>query len=89
MTNNQPPHDEIAERAANDPDLPDLIARCLGGDQSAFAALYERYAPALYRLAYSVLRDTQDAEDVLQHKPDGGYHAHRDFECQLLALCLG
>lgn len=56
----------VAERAANDPDLPDLITRCLDGDQVAFAALYERYAPALYRLAYSVLLDAQDAEDVLQ-----------------------
>jgi RNA polymerase sigma-70 factor (ECF subfamily) len=53
-------------RIANDPDLPDLIARCLAGDQTAFAALHERYAPSLYRLAYSVLLVDQDAEDVLQ-----------------------
>lgn len=51
---------------ANDPDLPELVARCSRGDQAAFAALYERYAPGLYRLAYSVLLVEQDAEDVLQ-----------------------
>ena len=50
----------------NDPDLPDLIARSLAGDQAAYAALYERYAPGLYRLAYSILLVEQDAEDVLQ-----------------------
>lgn len=54
------------ERVANDPDLPALMERCLAGDQSAFAALYDRYAPSLYRLAYSILLVEQDAEDVLQ-----------------------
>lgn len=54
------------QRAANDPDLPELIERCLRGEQAAFATLYERYAPSLYRLAYSVLLVEQDAEDVLQ-----------------------
>lgn len=51
---------------ANDPDLSDLIVCCLRGDQVAFATLYERYAPSLYRLAYSILLVEQDAEDVLQ-----------------------
>ncbi|HEX3051798.1 MAG TPA: RNA polymerase sigma factor [Aggregatilineaceae bacterium] len=50
----------------NDPDLPELIVRCLRGDQTAYATLYERYAPGLYRLAYSVLLEEQDAEDVVQ-----------------------
>jgi RNA polymerase sigma-70 factor (ECF subfamily) len=50
----------------NDPDLTDLINRCLNGDQGAYAILYERYAASLYRLAYSVLLVEQDAEDVLQ-----------------------
>ncbi len=53
-------------RAANDPDLPETIERCLRGEQAAFAVLYDRYAPSLYRLAYSVLLVEQDAEDVLQ-----------------------
>jgi RNA polymerase sigma-70 factor (ECF subfamily) len=52
--------------STNDPDLPALIERCLAGDQSAYATLYERYAPSLFRLAYSVLLVEQDAEDVLQ-----------------------
>jgi RNA polymerase sigma-70 factor (ECF subfamily) len=61
------PDSPLATRpSSNDPDLPDLIARCLLGDQVAYATLYERHAPGLYRLAYSILLVEQDAEDVLQ-----------------------
>lgn len=52
--------------SSNDPDLMDLIARSVAGDQAAYATLYDRYAPGLYRLAYSILLVEQDAEDVLQ-----------------------
>lgn len=43
-----------------------LIARCLQGDQAGYAQLYELYAPAIYRLCYSLLLNRQDAEDVMQ-----------------------
>lgn len=43
-----------------------LVERCTAGDQRAFSALYDFYAGGLYRLAYSILLDRQDAEDVLQ-----------------------
>lgn len=43
-----------------------LIARCLSGDQTAYAELYDSYAAGLYRLAYSILLNVGDAEDVLQ-----------------------
>lgn len=43
-----------------------LIARCLRKDQTAYAALYERFAAGLYRLCYSLVLDRQDAEDVAQ-----------------------
>ncbi len=43
-----------------------LVDRCKGGDQTAYAELYEHYAAGLYRLAYSILLDVGDAEDVLQ-----------------------
>src|SRR5258706_11047276 len=46
--------------------LQELIQRCLHGDQSAFSALYEAVAPGLYRLAYSILLQQEDAEDVVQ-----------------------
>ncbi|HVO42402.1 MAG TPA: RNA polymerase sigma factor [Aggregatilineales bacterium] len=43
-----------------------LIAHCQTGDQAAYGALYQAVTPGLYRLAYSILLDRQDAEDVTQ-----------------------
>ncbi len=43
-----------------------LITRCLNDDQAAYAVFYNTVAPGLYRLAYSILLDPQDAEDVVQ-----------------------
>ncbi len=43
-----------------------LIARCLTGDQTAFATLYDQCAPSIYRLCYGLLMNRQDAEDVMQ-----------------------
>jgi RNA polymerase sigma-70 factor, ECF subfamily len=57
-----------AERMGHDDEraIGTLIARCLEGDQSAFAELYNMVAGGMYRLAYSILLDKQDAEDVVQ-----------------------
>ena len=48
--------------------LPDyqLISLALGGDTSAFAAIYSRYAEALYRYCVSLVRHQEDARDVVQ-----------------------
>lgn len=43
-----------------------MIRAALKGEQSAYAALYERYVGGLYRLCYSLLLQQQDAEDVVQ-----------------------
>jgi len=43
-----------------------LTARLEAGDVSALAALYDRYAVAVYRLALALLGREADAEDVLQ-----------------------
>ena len=42
------------------------IANALGGDQSAFARLVERYTGAVYNLCYRMLANQQDAEDATQ-----------------------
>jgi len=42
------------------------IARCLAGDQTGYASLYESFAPGIYRLCYSLVLNRQDAEDVTQ-----------------------
>jgi len=41
-----------------------LIQLHLSGDPRGMEAIYERYFDRVYRLAYSKLRSTQDAEDV-------------------------
>lgn len=45
---------------------PELVARVLGGAREEFAVLVRRHNQRLYRAARAVLRDDQEAEDVLQ-----------------------
>ncbi len=42
------------------------IERCLRGDQMGYAALYDHFAPIVYRMCYSLLLNREDAEDVTQ-----------------------
>lgn len=58
-------HLSRADNFAADPTAA-LIARCLAGDQTAYAALYEQLATGLFRLCYSLVLHKQDAEDVVQ-----------------------
>jgi len=51
-------------RVAGD-DLP-LVKRSLEGDARAFAELVRRYEGALYRLAWRMLRNDEEARDVVQ-----------------------
>ncbi len=59
------------------------VARCLAGDQTGYASLYEAFAPGVYRLCYSLVLNRQDAEDVTQEtfvyafKNLGRYDARR------------
>jgi RNA polymerase sigma-70 factor, ECF subfamily len=43
-----------------------LVARLAAGDPAALAALYDRHADAIYRVAFRRLGDRQHAEEVLQ-----------------------
>jgi RNA polymerase sigma-70 factor (ECF subfamily) len=49
-----------------DTDEAALIQRCRAGDLAAFEPLVERYRQRVYRLAYNVLRDQEEAWDVAQ-----------------------
>lgn len=44
----------------------ELIARCLEGEETAYATVYNLYAEMIYRLCYSLLGHKEDAEEVLQ-----------------------
>ena len=69
---------------ADDSAQPDdfaLIARMCNGDQDALGVLYDRWSQRVYALAQMLLRDTRDAEEIVQetfwqtwrdaHKCDG------------------
>ena len=43
-----------------------LIQRTLSGDKQAFVALFDRHYALLYSLAFSILRDRDRVQDVLQ-----------------------
>ena len=57
-----------AETAVPAPAVSDeaLMAQICEGDREALASLFRRYAPIVRGVAYRVLRDTSEADDLLQ-----------------------
>jgi len=43
-----------------------LISRCQQGDQGAFKELFDQYHKRVYRIAYGVVRQREDALDIVQ-----------------------
>ena len=43
-----------------------LIARCCEGDKQALGTLFQRYARLVRGIAYKILRDPSEADDLLQ-----------------------
>jgi RNA polymerase sigma-70 factor, ECF subfamily len=43
-----------------------LVSKAKAGDHSAFGSLYERHRARVYSTAFRILRNQQDAEDVVQ-----------------------
>ncbi len=52
--------------AAHDPTDEALMARVCNGDREALASLFRRYARIVRGVAYRVLRDASEADDLLQ-----------------------
>jgi RNA polymerase sigma-70 factor (ECF subfamily) len=44
----------------------ELVARCRKGDLSAFETIYQRHSTPLFNLAYRMVGNASDAEDLLQ-----------------------
>lgn len=69
-----------------------LVARALGGDRDAFAALVRRYQRPVYGLACRMLGDATDAEDAAQetfvraYTRLGSYRPNGRFGSWLLAI---
>lgn len=62
------------------PTDPDLMRRASDGDDAAYRGLVDRHAPHLYRLAFSLVGNAVDAEDVLQETFLGAFRHLRKFE---------
>jgi len=59
-----------------------LIERCRAGDIAAFEPLVEKYRQRVWRLAYNVLRDREEAWDVAQEAFIKAYQALPSFRGQ-------
>jgi RNA polymerase sigma-70 factor, ECF subfamily len=55
-----------SSRPPAEPDEGELIRRCQAGDVAAFEPLVEKYRARVWRLAYQVLRDREEALDCAQ-----------------------
>jgi RNA polymerase sigma-70 factor (ECF subfamily) len=58
----------------------DLVRRLRGGDAEAFRALVRQYSGDLYGLAYSLMGNAADAEDVVQQALVGAVRGIGSFE---------
>jgi RNA polymerase sigma-70 factor (ECF subfamily) len=59
-----------------------LIRRCIAGDATAFEPLVEKYRQRVWRLAYQVLHDREEAWDVAQEAFVRAFHSLPSFRGQ-------
>src|SRR5262245_48913137 len=59
-----------------------LIQRCVAGDASAFEPLLARYRQRVFRLAYQLLRDREEAWDCAQEAFVRAFHSLSSFRGQ-------
>lgn len=57
-----------------------VVAQVLGGDRDAYRGLVERHSRAVFRLAYRMMGNEQDAEDVVQETFLKAYRSLKNFE---------
>ena len=69
----------------------ELISRCREGDIDAFGLLYARYERMIYRFAYHMLGDPDDADDVKQDTFVKAYRSLPGFrgDCSLTTWLTG
>jgi len=65
---------DAASKESEDVSDDDLVARVQEGDQRAFRLLFDRYHRRAYAVAFGVVKNPQDAADVVQ---DGFVKVHR------------
>jgi RNA polymerase sigma-70 factor, ECF subfamily len=80
MTPNPTGQPGIPEPPSNDES--ELIRRCLAGDTEAFEPLVERYRQRVWRLAFQLLHDREDAWDCAQEAFVRAFHSLASFRGQ-------
>ena len=60
------PPDPVAPASRTASEDSDLVERLRGGDRDALATLYDRYSRLAFGLAYRIVGEAADAEDVVQ-----------------------
>lgn len=65
--------------AAALPDDADLVARVLGGDKAAYETIIRRHNQRLFRAARAIVRDDDEAEDVVQQVWMAAYQSLAGF----------
>lgn len=72
----------------------DLVRRCKAGERSAFQEVYRRYASTLLNSAYRIVKNREDARDILQDsfiKAFQGIESYREqslFEAWLRRIVI-
>ena len=63
----------------------DLISRILSGEKNAFSELIEQYKKLIFHIAYRIVRDTEEREDICQDIFIKVYQGLRGFkgDCKL------
>lgn len=70
-----------------------LVTRCRAGDQDAFAQVYAQYERQVFRYAYHLLGNREDADDIKQETFLRAYQAIKSFRSEsslqtwLLKIC--
>jgi RNA polymerase sigma-70 factor (ECF subfamily) len=80
MTPNPTGQPGIPEAPSSDES--ELIRRCLAGDTEAFEPLVERYRQRVWRLAFQLLHDREDAWDCAQEAFVRAFHSLASFRGQ-------
>lgn len=70
------------QRNYDETHIQELVVRALRGDESAFGALYDAVSSGVYRLAYSILLHSQDAEDVMQEAMIYAFRNLKNYEIE-------
>jgi len=72
----------------------DLVNMCRGGDQAAFDELMKRYRTPALKVAVSIVRDKEDAEDEVQnafwkaYEHIGQFHQDAKFSTWLTRIVV-